>query len=53
MKRYVTVIGFEVVLIKVSLKVALLPLAAALLIPTTAARVQAKVNVPTEAVVAV
>ena len=51
-KRYFTVTGAEVVLIKVSLMVGELPVPAALLIPATAARVQLKA-VPTLVLVAV
>ena len=50
--RYLTVIGSVVVLIRVSLTLALLPLPAPLLIPATTGRVQEKV-VPLVMVVAV
>ena len=52
-KKYVTVIGAAVVFISVSLIDAELALAAGLLMPATATRVQAKVNVPAAPVVAV
>ena len=52
-KKYVTVIGAVVVFINVSLILAELALPAGLLIPVTAARVQAKEKVPAVEVVAV
>ena len=51
--RYITVTGAFVVFISVSLIFAEVALAAGLLIPATAARVQAKTNDPAVAVVAV